>query len=60
MNFVKNFVYSNWNNINYKYKTTDIIIDPEEEDEYINDEEDPNIVKLRKVVQGVLAQQERA
>ena len=29
-------------------------------DEYINDEEDANIVKLRKVVQGVLAQQERA
>lgn len=38
MNFIKNFVYSNWNNLDYKYKTTDIIIDPEEE-EYINDEE---------------------
>lgn len=39
MNFIKNFVYSNWNNLDYKYKTTDIIIDPEEEEEYINDEE---------------------
>ena len=39
MNFIKNFVYSNWNNLDYKYKTTDIIIDPDEEEEYLNDEE---------------------
>ena len=29
-------------------------------DEYINDEEDANIVKLRKVVRGILDQQEKA
>lgn len=39
MNFIKNFVYSNWKNLDYKYKTTDIIIHPDEEEEYINDEE---------------------
>ena len=39
MNFVKNFVYSNWTNLNYKYKTSNIIIDQEDEEEYINDEE---------------------
>ena len=39
LNFVKSFVYSNWNDLNYKYKTTDIIIEDDEEEEYINDEE---------------------
>ena len=39
LNFVKKFVYSNWNNLEYKYITTDIILEQEEEDEYINDEE---------------------
>ena len=29
-------------------------------DEYINDEEDPNIVKLRKAIRSVLSQQEEA
>ena len=38
--FIKNFVYSNWNNINFVYKINDIIIYLEyEDDEYTNDEE---------------------
>jgi hypothetical protein len=38
--YIKNFVYTNWNKINFKTKTEDIIIDLElENDEYINDEE---------------------
>lgn len=39
-NFIRNFVFSNWQFIDYKYKVEDIILDLENEDEeYINDEE---------------------
>lgn len=39
-NFIRNFVFNNWQFIDYKYKVEDIILDLENEDEqYINDEE---------------------
>jgi hypothetical protein len=38
--FIKNFVYSNWNNINVVYKINDVILYLDnEDDEYTNDEE---------------------
>ena len=38
--YIHNFVFSNWNYINFKTKTEEIVIDLDlEDDEYINDDE---------------------
>jgi hypothetical protein len=40
--YIQNFVFSNWNNVNFRTNTEDIVIDLDldlDEDQYINDDE---------------------
>jgi len=38
--YIQNFVFSNWNNVNFRTNTEDIVIDLDlDDDQYINDDE---------------------